>query len=46
MAGIRARGGGNIGMVDGVVKYIEFSAEVDLGKRESSAVKKPYYDKF
>lgn len=46
MAGIRARGGGGIGMVDGVVKYIEFSCEVDLGKRVASSIKKPYYDKF
>jgi hypothetical protein len=46
MAGIQAKNGGRIGMVDGVIKYIEFTAEVDINKRGSTAIKKPYYDKF
>ena len=46
MAGISAKLGGRIGMVDGVIKYIEFTTEVDINKRGSTAIKKPYYDKF
>ena len=46
MAGVKAKNGGGIGMVDGVIKYIEFTVEVDLDKRGSTKVKKPYYDKF
>ena len=46
MEGIQAKNGGRIGMVDGVIKYIEFTAEVDINKRGSTADKKPYYDKF
>lgn len=46
MAGIKAKNGGRIGMVDGVIKYIEFTVEVDIPKRGSTKVKKPFYDKF
>jgi hypothetical protein len=46
MAGFKAKNGGRIGMVDGVIKYIEFTAEVDIDRRASTSVKKPYYDKF
>ena len=35
-----------VGMVDGVIKYIEFEVEVDLGKRAPTVLKKPYYDQF
>jgi hypothetical protein len=33
-------------MVKGVIKYIEFTAEVDISRRASSVIKLPYYEKF
>lgn len=45
-AGFKAKAGGRIGMVKGVIKYVEFTAEVDIGKRDSSKIKRPYYNKF
>jgi hypothetical protein len=30
LSGIKAKNGGRIGMVDGVIKYIEFTAEVEI----------------
>lgn len=46
MAGYKAKAGGRIGYVKGVIKYIEFTAEVDINKRGSSTIKRPYYEKF
>ena len=33
--------GGRIGIIDGVLRYVEFSAEADIDKRAPSAVKLP-----
>ena len=44
--GRSALSAGRIGMVDGIIKYIEFQVEVDLEKRAPTVLKRPYYDKF
>lgn len=46
MTGIKAKAGGRIGYLDGVIKYIEFTAEADIRKRGPTNIKKPYFDKF
>ena len=33
-------------MVGGVIKYIEFTADVEVDKRGSTVVKQPFYNKF
>lgn len=46
LPGIKAKNGGRIGMVDGVIKYIEFTAEVELKRNDGTVVKKPYFEKI
>jgi hypothetical protein len=44
MAGYKAKNGNQIGMVGGILRYVEFRAEADIDLRAPSAEKLPLYN--